>query len=311
MKSEGTSDTLASVQALIRRHCPRKSTQTPIADLTLYRCDNTTDPLLVVYEPRIYLILQGAKTVTIHKRSFHYDENHYLVATVDLPLSGHITRATPEAPYLAACIAFDPEEISEIIVRSGIQPDLNAPLAASLGLSRVTPDLLTLIHRLLRALDEGEHGFMAPLIKQELLYRVLLGDQGHVLHEIADQKSDASRINRALAHMRAHFTEDTSPLRLPELAGMGQSTFYRKFLQITGLSPVQYRKRLRLQEARRLMLHEDRLAADAGFAVGYESPSHFTRDYKLIYGLPPHQDVARIREIGVARYREMNEDVWI
>ncbi|GBQ83479.1 AraC family transcriptional regulator [Asaia krungthepensis] len=311
MTSDEISITLGDVQSLLLRHCRHKSTKTAIPYLTLYCCDNITDPLLVVYEPRIYLIIQGAKTIRIHKRSFHYDENYYLVATVDLPLSGHITRATAEEPYLAACISFDPDEIRDIIARTAARPGLNAPLATSLGLSRVTPDLLALVHRLLRALDAGDHGFMAPLIKQELLYRVLQGDQGHVLHEIANRKSDASRINRALAHMRAHFTGEDTATALHRLAGMGQSTFYRKFQQITGLSPVQYRKRLRLQEARRLILHEDRLAADAGFAVGYESPSHFTRDYKAIYGLPPHRDVARIRAIGVDRYREMNEDVWI
>ncbi|WP_438381083.1 AraC family transcriptional regulator [Asaia sp. BMEF1] len=311
MKQESTAQ-LEEVQALVRLHCPRKSTKTAIDYLTLYHSDTTTDPLLVVYQPRIYLIIQGAKTIRIHKRSFDYDQNHYLVATVDLPLSGHITRASPDEPYLAACIAFEPAEIAEIIAQTHADPGLKTPMRASLGLSPVTPDLLDVLRRLLLALDhEQDRDFLAPMLKREMIYRALQGDQRHVLHEIADQKSDASRINRALAFLRAHFMEETEMAHLPRLAGMSQSTFYRKFQEVTGISPVQYRKRLRLQEARRLMLSDDRLAADAGFAVGYESPSQFTREYKTIFGLPPHQDVTRIRTIGVERYRELNEDVWI
>jgi len=312
MSQQADATMLGDVQSLVRAHCPRKSTRTAVDFLTLYRSETTTDPLLVVYEPRLYIIIQGAKRIRIHKSSFDYDQNHYLVATVDLPLSGHITRATPEAPYLAACIAFTPEEIANVIAETRADPGLRSPLHTSLGLSAVTPDLLDALRRLLIALgNDDDCTFLAPMLKREIIYRALQGDQRHVLHEIADQKSDASRINRALAHMRAHFMEETEASALPGLAGMGRSTFYRKFQEVTGLSPVQYRKRLRLQEARRLMLYENRLAADAGFAVGYESPSQFTREYRSIFGMPPHQDVSRIRAIGIERYRELNEAVWV
>lgn len=302
---------LAEVQDLASRHCPSMSTPTAIDFLTLYRCSNTTDPLLVVYEPRIYLIIQGAKTIRIHKRSFHYDQNHYLVATVDLPLSGRITRASPDFPYLAACIAFTPEEVAAIIAQTRLDPGLDRPAQGSMGLSPVTPALLDVLRRMLLLLDyPDDTDFLAPMLKRELIYHVLKGDQRHVLHEIADTRSDASRINRALSLMRAEFAQDISPTALCDLAGMGKSTFYRKFQQVTGLSPKQYRKHLRLQEARRLMLDENRMAADAGFAVGYESPSQFTREYRTLFGLPPHRDISRIRAIGVARYRALNEAVW-
>lgn len=311
MTQTETPDRLAEVQALVRRHCTAMSTPTSLDFLTLYRCNNTTDPLLVVYEPRIYLIIQGAKTIRIHKRSFHYDQNHYLVATVDLPLSGRITQATPDSPYLAACIAFTPEEVAAIIAETSPDPGLDMPEHASLSLSPVTPDLLDVLRRMLLVLDHPtDRAFLAPMLKRELIYHVLKGDQRHVLYEIANTRSDASRVNRALSLMRADFMQDISPAALCALAGMGKSTFYRKFQQVTGLSPMQYRKHLRLQEARRLMLDENRLAADAGFAVGYESPSQFTREYRALFGLPPHRDISRIRAIDVARYRELNEAVW-
>lgn len=303
---------LQVVQSLARAHATRKSTRTAIDYLTLYKSESATDPLLVVYQPRIYIIIQGAKAIQIHRSPFRYDENHYLVATVDLPISGHITHATPEKPYLAACIAFAPEEISRIIAETRSKPRLSRHPGTGLGLSKMTEPLLDVVRRLLLLLDnEADRQFLAPMLKRELIYRVLQGDQCDILFEIADCKSDVSRINSALAHLRAHFAEKMDPDLLPKLSGMGKSTFYRKFQGATGLSPVQYRKRLRLQEARRLMLDENRLAVDAGFSVGYESPSQFIRDYRAAFGLPPHQDVHRIRSIGLERYREINEEVWV
>lgn len=311
MKTLGQPSLLDDVQMLVSRHCPHKSTKAAIDYLTLYQSETTTDPLIVIYEPRFYIIIQGAKTIKIHKSCFHYDQNHYLIATLDLPLSGRITHATPDKPYLAACITFDPEEIARIIAETRTCPGPRTPSCTSLGLSPVTADLLDVLHRILRTLDnERDRDFLAPMLKREIIYCALQGEQRHVLHEIADQKSDTSRINRTLAFLRANFMDDTNAASLPELAGMGQSTFYRRFREITGLSPLQYRKRLRLQEARRLMLSDDLLAADAGFAVGYDSPSQFSREYKTIFGLPPHQDIRRIHMIGVQRYRELNEDVW-
>lgn len=134
-------DLLDEIQARVRRHSPQKSNKTAIDFLTLYRSDCTTDPLLVVHKPRIYVIIQGAKAIRIRERGFTYDQNNYLVATVDLPLSGHITRATPEAPYLAACIAFDPDEIATVIAETHADPGLRSPERASLGLSPMTEDI--------------------------------------------------------------------------------------------------------------------------------------------------------------------------
>lgn len=312
---------LAALQAAITRHCTGPVTHTICDFLTLYRTETVTDPVLVVYEPRIYIVVQGEKVLYLHDRPILYDESQYLISTLDLPVSGQITRASTAAPYLAVCISFSPSEINEII-RESQSAHTNIPSPHSLhntittaypamGLSNITDNILHALLRLVNLLDPDKNSrFLAQLYKKELLYYFLHGQQGHVLRDIAQSHSDLSRINRALNYLRHHFHEHFEMNTLVTIAGMGQSTFYKRFSELTGMTPVQYRTKLRLQEARRLMVHEDTKAAHAGFLVGYDSPSQFSRDYKRIFGRPPHADLQHIRTIGIEAYKRQHEDVW-
>lgn len=312
---------LAALQAAVSRHCPEKVTHTAFDFLTLYRTETVTDPVLVVYEPRIYIVVQGQKILHLHDQPLPYGEGQYLISTLDLPVSGQITRASAEKPYLALCLSFSPAEMEQLLreSQSAISPQArklafreegSSPISA-MGVSRITDDLLDALLRLVSLLArEGDQTFLARLYKKELLYLFLHGQQGHVLHETAHGKSDLSRINRAISHLRLHFQQQFEIGTLVKIAGMGQSSFYKRFGELTGMTPVQYRTKLRLQEARRLMVHEDMKAASAGFQVGYDSPSQFSRDYRKTFGRPPQADLRYIRRMGVDAYKQQHEDVW-
>lgn len=293
------------------RHCPQKVTKTALEGLTLYRTENRTDPVLVVYEPRIYVVIQGQKTLILNDHPFTYGEGEYLISGLDLPVSGRITRASETEPYLAMCLSFSPTEIEAVLQKSAgslRKPEQSRP---AMGVSAISTEVKNTLGRLMAVLDEDvPSSFLAELIKMELLYRLLQEEQGHVLYGMARGNSDIARMTKALDYMRQHFNESYEIGTLVSEAGMGQSQFYKSFSTLTGMTPVQYRTRLRLQEARRLMVVEGVKAADAGFAVGYDSPSHFSRDYRKVFSRPPHADRAYIRAIGVERYSALHEDVW-
>lgn len=312
---------LPDLQEAVSRHCPEKVTHTAFDFLTLYRTETVTDPVLVVYEPRIYIVVQGQKVLHLHDHPLPYGEGQYLISTLDLPVSGQITHASAEAPYLALCISFSPTEMEQLLRESqsasshqarkmAFQKNNSSPISA-MGVSRITDELLDALLRMVGLLaKEGDQTFLAQLYKKELLYLFLHGQQGHVLQEIAHDKSDTARINRAISHLRNHFQEQFEIGTLVDIAGMGQSSFYKRFGELTGMTPVQYRTKLRLQEARRLMVHEDMKAASAGFQVGYDSPSQFSRDYKKTFGRPPQADLRYIRSMGVETYKQQHENVW-
>lgn len=306
-----TSETLRKIQSRVAALCQDKVVRTAINCLTLYKSERKTDPVLFVYEPRIYIVVQGSKQVSLYDRIYDYNERQYLVSTVDLPVSGMITEASPEKPYLAACISFSPLDILEVIEACGSEALPRPSSRSGMGLSALTDDLLDTVLRLLNCLgSEQDIHFLAPLIKKEIIYRMLAGEQGKTLYDIANDRSDLSGINRAIAFLRQSFTENGDMTALPHLAGMSRSRFYKKFQQATNLTPLQYRLRLRMQEARRMLLHDAMSVAEIGFRVGYESPSQFNREYRKVFGLPPHADMKRIRTIGIDRYKDENEAIW-
>ena len=305
-------DILPRIQRVLAALCPAKSYRTDIDFLTLYKTSRKTDPVLFVYEPRIYIVIQGQKEISVRDRRYVYNETQYLVSTIDIPVSGMITEASPQRPYLAMCLSFSPMEIFEVISGMGGPPETLLSPHFGMGLSELTPELLDALWRLLACLPEpSARRFLAPRIKQEIIYRMLHGAQGSTLCEIANYRSDLSGVNRAILYLRQHFRENFEISLLSELAGMSQSKFYQRFHDATHLTPVQYRLRLRVQEARRLMLHEGQRVAEAGFNVGYDSPSQFNREYRKLFGLPPHADIKRIRAIGMDQYRADNEEVWL
>ena len=254
-----------------------------------------------MYEPRICMVAQGAKRVLLGDDTYVYDEHHLLIASVDLPTVVQIIKASRKKPYLGLVLKLDQREISQLMVDSNLP--LPRPQQSSRGMAtcEVTLPLLNAFQRLIDLLAEPKDiPILAPIIQREIVYRLLVGDQGSHLRQIASAGSQSQQIARAIDWLKDNFTQ---PLRIDDLAtqvNMSTSTFHHHFRALTAMSPLQYQKWLRLYEARRLMLTEHQDAATAAFQVGYESPSQFSREYKRLFGAPPLRDITKLRQMSPA-----------
>ncbi len=273
---------------------------TAIPGLILTRRDESSEPISILYEPRICVIAQGAKRVQLGDDAYVYDAHHFLVTSVDLPTFVQVINASPEKPYLGLVLNIDQREISQLMVDSNLPPPRPQQSTRGMATGEVTLPLLAAFQRLIDLLDEPKDiPILAPIIEREIFYRLLVGDQGARLRQIASAGSQSNQIARAIDWLKGNFTK---PLRIDELAAqvnMNTSTFHHHFRQVTAMSPLQYQKWLRLNEARRLMLAEKQDATTAAFQVGYESPSQFSREYSRLFGAPPLRDVANLREMAV------------
>jgi AraC-like DNA-binding protein len=266
---------------------------TPVPELTLYRWSGPSLPTAVLYEPSLCLIAQGSKEVRLGEEVYRYDPAHFLLVSADLPVCGRVTTASAAAPYLGLRISLDPATVGELLADGVDQPP--AP-ARGLAVSEMDPPLLDAVARLVELGDiPADVPALAPLVLREIIYRLLVGVQGGRLRQIAAAGGPAQRIARAIRWLRDHFTEPLSVRELANHVRLSPSSFHQHFKTVTALSPLQYQKRLRLQEARRLMLGEGLDASAAAFRVGYESPSQFSREYRRQFGAPPHRDVTTIQ----------------
>ncbi|SFB05509.1 AraC-type DNA-binding protein [Cohnella sp. OV330] len=282
----------------IRRHAPVGGTHpTSIPDLTLLHAVRTSEPLESVYKPSICIVAQGAKTAAVADGTYTYDPMTYLVTSVELPIFGKIIEASPEVPYLSLKLCFDADVILD--VAGEIQrPEFVSPEASrGITVSRMSPALLEAACRLVELLDAPEDvPVLAPLVILEMVYRLLQGEQGPLLRSFATVGSQSHLIAQSVRIINRQYQR---PLRVEELAGavnMSVSAFHKHFKRVTAMSPLQYQKTVRLQEARRFMLTEAAPASEAAFRVGYESPSQFSREYARLYGRPPMQDMQELRE---------------
>jgi len=273
---------------------------TAIPGLGLFRRTEPTEPITGMYEPSICLVAQGSKRVRLGDDTYVYDAQHYLITSVHLPTVVQVTEASPEKPYLGLRLTFDLRELAQLMADSHLPAPRTQQSSRGMATGEVTAALVNAFVRLIDLLDSEEDiPILAPVIQREIVYRLLVGDQGARLRQIAAAGSQSQQIARAIEWLKGNFTQ---PLRIDDLATkarMSTSTFHHHFRSMTALSPLQYQKQLRLQEARRLMLAERLDAATAAFQVGYESPSQFSREYNRLFGAPPLRDVARLRE-GVA-----------
>ncbi len=258
----------------------------------VYMSRAPTVPSPGLYEPMVCVVLQGAKRVMFGDQVLRYDPASYLVATVELPAQGCILDASVDQPYIAASMALNREVLAELLCEV---PDRGQGETAGFAVSPMTPELLEAWLRLLTLFDRpGEAGIMGPLIEREILYRLLQGPQGAMVRQAALADSRLSRIRAAIGWIRAHFTATLRVEALAEIAGMSVASFHRHFKAATAMSPLQYQKALRLQEARRLLIaHAD--AAATAYRVGYESASQFSREYARMFGNPPARDAALLR----------------
>jgi len=273
-----------------------------IRDVQLIRSEAPSNCTFTVYEPSLGFVIQGHKTIRLGDREISYGPLTYGISAVHLPVEGSVREASPEHPYLAVKLRVKPQEVAELVLELGDR--LTGSQAADLcpnggcGLCMTPMDeaMRQALTRFLSLLDKPDDiPVLAPLARRELIYRALTGEMGPRMRKFAAADSQAHRISRAIAILRKRFTE---PLRVRELAdevNMSESSLFHTFKQVTRMSPLQFQKRLRLHEARRLMLAEGLEAATASFRVGYESPSHFSREYSRLFGAPPRADVSRLR----------------
>ncbi|NER58969.1 AraC family transcriptional regulator [Pseudomonas sp. MAFF212428] len=282
---------------LISRHCtPHGGAPSAIADLHLTRYEQSSRSMPSLAQPALCILAQGRKEICLGDESYVYDPLHYMVVSVAMPISGALLEASPQNPSLGIRLDIDPAEINALIAEAGPMGVPSQPSERGLFIERLDSQLLDALLRLIRLLDTPKDiGVLAPLIRREILYRLLRGQQGARLYEIAMANTQTHRVCQAIQWLNDHFHR---PLRIDDLArevNLSASTLHHRFKAVTSMSPLQYQKQLRLQEARRLMLNDGLEAAVAGYRVGYESPSQFSREYSRLYGAPPLRDMARLR----------------
>jgi AraC-like DNA-binding protein len=250
-----------------------------------------------VSEPSFCVIAQGSKEVFLGENRYQYDPAHYLLTTVELPVVSQVLEASQAQPYLSVRLHLDPAMVGSVLVEANVPLPPGQGDAKAIDVSLLDASLLDATVRLVRLLESPtEARILAPLVTREIVARLLLGAQGARLRHIAVLGGYTHHIARAVDLLRKDYSQ---PLRMESIAqalGMSVSGFHHQFKAVTAMSPLQFQKRLRLQEARRLMLGEHLDAASAGYRVGYDDAAHFNREYKSLFGLPPLRDVERLRE---------------
>ncbi|MFD1746084.1 AraC family transcriptional regulator N-terminal domain-containing protein [Rhizobium helianthi] len=293
-------DRLQELTEIIARHTEEDGIfATRIPRLSLVRMSKRTEPMPGVQQPALCLIAQGVKQVLLADEVFEYGPARHLIASADLPITGQVIQASPDEPYLSLKLDLDLNALSTMLIEMP-PPRAGFGIAKSCGkalcLSRTDPQLLEAAVRLLRLLDTPEDiAFLAPLAEKELLYRLMRGDQAQKLQRMLMPESRLQQVNRAIAWIRQNYDKPFSVERVAQEARMSTSSLHEHFREVTAMSPLQYQKQLRLQEARRLIMSEALDAASAAHRVGYDSPSQFSREYRRLFGAPPIQDISRLK----------------
>jgi len=281
----------------IARAIREDGTVEPLEGLRLRRTSSPTELGHGVSYPALCVIAQGSKEILLGDNCYRYDPAHYLITTAALPITSRITEASEERPYLGLVLRLDPTIVGSVMVEAGHSASRDQAAVKAIDVSPLDAGLLDAVVRLVRLQDfPTEARFLAPLVTREIVYRLLMGEQGSRLRHTAVLGGHGHRIARALERLRKDFDQ---PLRIEDIArefGMSVSGFHHHFKVVTAMSPLQFQKQMRLQETRRLMLGEDLDAASAGYRVGYGDASHFNREYKRLFGAPPVRDVERLRE---------------
>ncbi len=293
-RAQANRDELAEV---IGRAIREDGTVEPLKGLHLNRLSSPREPLHSVYDPVFCVIAQGSKEVFLGNERYVYDSAHYLLVTTELPIVSHVLEAAWERPYLSLRLKLDSTLVSSVMVEAGRPSSQKRADVRAISVSELDAGLLDAVVRLVRLVDTpAEAPFLAPLITREIIYRLWMGEQSDRLSYIAALGGYTPHIARAIERLHSDFDQ---PLRIDSIArelGMSVSGFHHHFKAVTAMSPLQFQKRLRLQEARRLMLGKGLDAASAAYRVGYHDAAYFNREYKSLFGLPPMRDVERLRE---------------
>ncbi|MBV5303722.1 MAG: AraC family transcriptional regulator [Chlorobium sp.] len=298
---------IKSAQEVLRKKIARLTVEgclqtTAIPELSLYRREAPSEPASYFHGPSICLIAQGAKQVILGDEVYGYDANHFLITSVGMPVIAQVIEASKGCPYLGLTLRLDFKVMAQMIMDNNL-PLPKAPSSGrGIAVSEVSTTLIEAFMRLIDLLDEpADISILSPLVQREIYYRLLVGDQGLRLRQILETGSQSHQIARAVEWLKENFTR---PLRIDDLASytsMSTSSFHHHFRALTAMSPLQFQKCLRLQEARRLMLTDHLDAATASFHVGYESPSQFSREYRRLFGAPPMRDLRNFHQIATGR----------
>ncbi|USQ95361.1 AraC family transcriptional regulator [Caulobacter sp. RL271] len=279
---------------VVRRHAAIGLTDTPIPRLDITVGRGNTDRAPCLYRSMVCFILQGSKHVAINDQLLSYDSSQYLISALDLPGTGQILDEDDGRPYIAVSLVLDPALMADV---ASTLPPMRDPEPQGVGvaINPMTTTLRDTLLRLLSLLDSpGDIPALAPMAERELLYRLLQGPQGRLLRQIARPEGPLAQIRKAVAWIRDNCNKRLRIEALCDASGMSRASLHRHFQALTGLSPIQYQKQLRLQEARQLLLAGDHNASNVAFAVGYESASQFSREYTRQFGAPPMRDIRNI-----------------
>lgn len=294
-------DVAAALEELAARICRLAHDEgdynTPIPGLSLHRRNSATEPIPCIYGFGLGVVAQGGKQVLHGEKVFNYRPGQSLLTTVDLPVVSHVTVATPVAPFLGLLLTIDPRSVVQIAAEMTLPKPKKELATRAIAVENLDPQVLDALIRLIHLIDEPELiPQLAPLIQQEIIVRLLTGGYGPILRHLVAVGSPTQQLAKAMAWLKLNFSQ---PLNVDELAvnaHMSPSTFRQHFRAMTGMSPLQYQKQLRLQEARQLMLNQSIDAGSAGVRVGYDSASQFSREYSRLFGEPPQRDIKRMKD---------------
>ncbi|WP_028401170.1 AraC family transcriptional regulator [Ectobacillus panaciterrae] len=283
---------------LIGRYTDRDgSHETAIPSLFFSRYSTVTEPTYGIHNPSLCIVVQGEKEVLLAQERFRYGPADYFVTSIDLPITGQVMEASSDVPYLALKLEFTPSQVLEVLSDAEIRVSQKENAKRAMFVGRIESSMLDAVIRLARLLDNPKDiPVLAPLFTKEILYRVLQGQHGDALKQIAIEGSSTYRIRDVIEHIMNNYERSFRIEELAEITNTSASSLHRHFKEVTAMSPIQFQKQLRLQEARRLLLSESTDAADVAFRVGYESPTQFSREYSRMFGFPPREDIKRLRE---------------
>ncbi|MEV4250948.1 AraC family transcriptional regulator [Streptosporangium canum] len=288
---------LDELRDLLNRHA-RPDLRTSIEDVLIFKAEHPQPPTPTTYGKVLAVVAQGVKRFALGDTVYEYREGQYLVASVDLPVTAHFAKASRELPGLGVGLTLHPATVAEVLLQAapGDLPELGDDAPPGLAVSTASAELLAAVVRLVRLLDHPQDiAVLAPLIKREILWRLITSDQGPVIRQFGLPDSSLSHIARAVQWIRDHYAQPFRVEDVAKLAGMSVSAFHRSFHAITAMSPIQFQKQIRLQQARLQLAAAPADIAAVGRRVGYDSPSQFSREYRRQFGASPSQDAIRLR----------------
>ncbi|GGA34351.1 AraC family transcriptional regulator [Paenibacillus physcomitrellae] len=275
--------------------------ETSLPFVSLLKADQPTTMQYGFFNPGICVVVQGDKTLIVRNHIYSYGAGDYIASNIDMPIKGQISLASPEAPYIAIRISFTTDEIASVALEAQLNVWAENRLTEGAFIGKTGIEALQVLERLLKLdADSKAADFLASSVKRELIYRLLTDEGGARFYNNMLLHRDASGISKAIRYVKANYAQPLTIEEISRAGGMSPSTLHHKFKAVTTLSPIQYQKQLRLQEARRILLADDMDVTSTAFEVGYESLTQFNREYKRFFGLPPLKDIRTIKAASLA-----------